>query len=183
MKMMKMVFLASLLAVVMMNARVTKAAIVNYDFSGTIDSGLLLGETYNGSFSYDNALLIGLGAQSLNLTSFIFNFLSSSYGLASATVTPTADFLNGAFLGISFTSLTTDIDPTFSFVASSGTGLPDDKPYLAYQTVSGDSGFGTLQNTNLTPATQVPLPEWLFGWLAGGLGLLSVVFSGKFQKA
>lgn len=150
------------------------AALISYDFNGSVDSGLYSGETYNGSFAFDSAGVPGTGALSVNLTSFTFNFLATAYDLSHADLTPTADFLDGIFLGLNYQ--VSSLDPSFTFVPASGTGLPDDKPYFAYQTVSGDSGFGSLTNTQTSPPTaSVPLPG-LALWLLGAcLGVVSIV--------
>jgi hypothetical protein len=168
---------ATLCAVMLFNTTASKAAVTSYNFDGFIDSGLYLGETFTGSFAFDNATLTNSGSQSIGLTSFIFNFLSSSFTLVDANpeVAPTANFLNGSFLGISFTSLIANIDPTFSFVSAYGTGLPEDKAYLAYQTDSGESGNGSINNPQIAaPLTKtVPLPAGALLLLASGLGFIS----------
>ncbi|MDO9163799.1 MAG: PEP-CTERM sorting domain-containing protein [Methylococcaceae bacterium] len=147
----------------LMIAPAAEAALVNYNFSGAIDSGLLVGETYNGSFAYDNATLTNAGSEFVDLSTLTFNFLSTSYNLADADFTPTADFLDGSFLGVSY--LVNSIDPSFALVSALGTGIPEDLAYFSYQTVAGDSGFGSLN----VAAVPVPAAIWLFG---SGLGLL-----------
>jgi len=142
-----------------------EAALVNYNFSGAIDSGLLAGETYNGSFTYDNATLTNSGSEFVDLSSLTFNFLSSAYNLSNADFTPTADFFDGSFLGLSY--VVSGIDPSFALVSSLGSGLPEDVAYFSYQTVAGDSGFGSLN----VAAVPVPAAVWLFG---SGLALLSL---------
>jgi hypothetical protein len=157
----------SLFSALMIMTPASEASLINYNFDGAIDSGLLTGEIYNGSFAFDNVTLTNTGIETIDLSSLTFNFLSSSYNLASADFTPTADFLDGLFLGISYS--VSSLDPSFALVAAAGSGLQDDVPYFSYQTVAGDSGFGSL---NLTA---VPLPGavWLFG--SSMMGLLSVI--------
>jgi len=150
----------------LMIAPAAEAALVNYNFSGAIDSGVLAGETYSGSFAYDNATLTNSGAEFVDLSSLTFNFLSSAYNLSNADFTPTADFLDGSFLGVSY--LVSSIDPSFALVSALGSGLPEDVVYFSYQTVAGDSGFGSLN----VAAVPVPAASWLFG---SGLALLSLV--------
>lgn len=144
-----------------MIAPAAEAALVSYDFDGTVDSGALLGESYNGSFTYDNASLANSGLESINLSSLTFNFLSTSFDLTHAEFSPTADFLDGLFLGVSYT--VSGFEPAFALVSSSG--LPGDAPYFAYQTVSGDAGFGSFN----IAAVPLPAAAWLF---ASGLGWL-----------
>lgn len=107
-----------------------------------MDSGFLLGESYSGSFSYDDTGLAGSGSESVGLVSFAFNFLSSAFTLGYAEVTPSVDFLDGLLLGLSYS--VSSNDPFFALIAASGLGLPGDTAYFSYSTVSGESGFGSL---------------------------------------
>jgi hypothetical protein len=161
----KIITTISLCAALMM-ASTAEAALVNYHFSGTIDSGSLIGETYSGSFAYDNLTLTHSGAESIGLSALAFNILSSVYSLSNADFTPTADFIDGSLLGVSY--LVSGIDPSFALVSASGSVLPEDVAYFSYQTVSGDSGFGSLTITSVP----VPATVWLFG---SGLGLLALI--------
>jgi hypothetical protein len=54
----------------------------------------------------------------------------------------------------------------FALVSATGLGLTDDLRYFSYQTVAGDSSFGSLNFTNVS---SVPLPGgvWLFGCING----------------
>lgn len=161
----------SLCSTLMGIASTSEAAIVSYNFNGAIDSGLLAGETYNGSFAYNNATLTNTGSEFIDLSSLTFNFLSSAYNLSDADFTSTADFLNGTLLGISYS--VSSFDPplplvsAFALVSASGSGLPDDIAYFSYQTVDGDSGFGSIN----VAAVPEPAAVWLFG---SGLGLLTI---------
>lgn len=157
---------ASLCIAMLLASTSSQAALVGYDFSGSIDSGVLIGESYFGHFDFDNTTLSNLGNESLNLSALSFNFLSSTFSLAHADVTATADFLNGALLGISYS--VSSFEPAFAMVAATGSGVPSDVAYFAYHTVSGDSGYGSF---NLAA---VPLPGavWLFG---SSLALLGAI--------
>jgi hypothetical protein len=57
------------------------AAIISYDFTVDIDSGSLLGNSYTGFFSYDDASVTPTGFSSADLTNFAFDFLGSLYTL------------------------------------------------------------------------------------------------------
>lgn len=162
----KLVSCISVFSALLIMASAAKASIINYNFNGLVDSGALVGESYNGSFSFDDASLTNLGLESINLSAFSFNFLTTSYNLTNADFQSTVDFLDGLLLGVSYSA--SGSDPTFALVSAAGLGLPDDVPYFAYQTLSGDSGFGSL---SFTTVTAVPLPGavWLFGSALGAL--------------
>lgn len=139
---------------------ISEAALINYNFNGTIDSGAFLGEIYDGSFSFENAGLTNTGSESVALSSFAINFHAATYQLADADFPSTADFLDGLFLGVSYSR--NGFEPSFALVSAAGLGLPDDLPYFSYNRVPGDSGLGSLNFTNVS---SVPLPGavWLFG--------------------
>jgi hypothetical protein len=84
-----------------------QAATVTYDIKVTIDSsttGALLGNMYFGRTSYDDAGLDSqLQFQDLPLTSFLFNFENVDYGLT-GDPSGVASFLQGNFLGVSYTA-------------------------------------------------------------------------------
>lgn len=161
----KMTAGAGLFSALLLITPLAEAAPINYTFSGGIDSGSLTSENYNGSFSFDTVTLTHTGSESVGLSSFTLNFLATSFDLSNADFTPTADFLDDLFLGVTYS--VSGFGPVmFSLVSA----LPGDTPYFAYQTTSGDSGFGSLSITHIAA---VPLPGaiWLFG---SSLGLLTV---------
>lgn len=137
--------LAGLLSSVAIPAQ---AALVSYHFSGVAESGLYLGESYNGQASFDDSSLTNSGAETVNLTSLSFSFLSNMYDLNDGTPPVTANFMDGLFLGISYFAVA-DTDLMFGLIAAAGTGLSDDLPYFAYDVVDGDSGTGSLAFVNV----------------------------------
>jgi uncharacterized protein (TIGR03382 family) len=143
MKWLKMAVLAGLLT-----AANAQAAQVVYTFSGTVDSGLLASTGYSGGFSYDDGSLTDSGVESVALSTLSFQFMGGNFGLGDADFSPTADFLNGIFLGLSY--VVSGVDPGFSFISASGSGLLGDVAYLSYSSSTGDSGYGSL--------TYVPAP-------------------------
>ena len=145
----------------------SQANSVNYTFNGAIDFGALNGETYSGQFSFNDAGLTPSGFKSLVLDSLSFSFHGGSFGLANAAATPTADFQNAMFLGISYT--VNAFDPAFSLNA----GFVDTSDaYFSYTPIHGIAGYGSV---TFTPKP-VPLPPslWLvLGGLAGLVGFES----------
>jgi hypothetical protein len=138
----KIVASTSLCAVLLLLSPISQAATVNYNFTGAIDSGLLTGETYTGSFAFDHSGLTGSGNEDMGLTGFYFNFLSTAFNLRNADFTPTANFLDGVLLGLTYAD--SSFNPKFAFVSAAGTGSPNDVGYFSYDTLSGDSGFGSF---------------------------------------
>jgi hypothetical protein len=127
------------------------AAIVGYDFSGTIDSGSLVGETYSGSLSFDNFSLTGFGFEELSVANVQFDFLGFTYTASEALAPPTVEFLDGSFLGLSFS--VDSFDPSFSLTP----GFFDvSEAFFAYSPTSGDAGFGDVQYT-LVPESSFTL--------------------------
>ena len=166
-KFLKMASTVSLCGALMMTASSSEAALVNYNFNGIVDSGSLFESNYNynGSFNYDNATLTNTGAESIDLSSLSFNFLSNTFNLASANSTSTADFLDGVFLGVSYS--VNSFDPTFLLVSGSES---TDTAYFSYSPASGEAGFGSLTYTTSVP---VPAAVWLFGSALAGFGAIN----------
>jgi hypothetical protein len=136
-----------------------QAALIGYSFTGTLDSGLYSGETYNGQFIFDDT--------SLSLSSFALNFHNTSFNAGNADTTPTVDFQHGTFLGLSYTN--SSFDPGFSLVS----GFADSSSaYFAYTPTNGIAGFGSLSFTNLT-AVPVPAAIWLFSSAMAGFGAIN----------
>lgn len=90
----------ALIATALLAASATaSAALVN--FTGVTDSGPLpAGTAFNGSFSYNDALVPLDGA--LALDSFTLSFHGQIYGLVDADAAPLAWFAGGSFVGIDF---------------------------------------------------------------------------------
>ena len=166
-KFLKMASTVSLCGALMMTASSSEAALVNYNFNGIVDSGSLFESNYNynGSFNYDNATLTNTGAESIDLSSLSFNFLSNTFNLVSADSTSIADFLDGVFLGVSYS--VNSFDPTFLLVSGSGNA----EAYFSYSPASGEAGFGSLTYT--ISSVPVPAAVWLFGSALAGFGAIN----------
>ncbi len=171
-KFLKVASTVSLCGALMMVAPASEAALVGYTFSGVADSGSLLDTSYTGSFSYDDAGLINSDYEYIDLSSFAFTFGSAAYTLADADITanlPSADFLDGEFLGVSY-MVSSSLDPTFSLISASEYG---DVAYFSYTAISGDSGFGSLSYVADVSAVPVPAAVWLFTSALAGFGVIT----------
>jgi hypothetical protein len=157
---------ATLAATLILSAPGAEAGIVNYTFSGTVDFGSLLGESYSGTASFDDAGLTGTGDESLPVSALTFSFHNGSFNQASGTASPTADFLDGTFLGLSFE--VTAFDPDFSFISGS---LDSSDAYFGYtpDNINNDPGYGSLVYNLVIPGS-VPVP--------GTLALLGIGLAG-----
>jgi hypothetical protein len=115
------------------------AAPVNYNFNGAVDFGALLGETYSGQFTFDDAALTGSGDEYLPVSSLSFNFLGNAFDQSNGVAPPEAAFLDGAFLGLSFN--VDAFNPGFATIP----GFVDvSESYFAYDNGAGSAGFGSL---------------------------------------
>jgi hypothetical protein len=155
---------ATLLATLVLLGTVpAQAALNTYNFSGALDSGALMGETFTGQFSFDDATLMGVGGEYLNVNALNLNFHSHAYTQADAAAATEVAFMDGAFLGLSFA-----VDSSFPEFALTPGFFDVTEAYLAYQPGVGASGYGSVAYT-LAPVP-VPLPA-TFGMLLAGLGL------------
>lgn len=122
-----------------LGASTSMAAPVNYNFNGAVDSGTLLGETYAGQFSFDDAALTGSGNEFLSVSSLSFNFLGNAFDQSNGVAPPEAAFLEGVFLGLSFN--VNAFNPGFAAIP----GFFDvAESYFAYDNGAGSAGFGSL---------------------------------------
>ena len=156
------VFLAATLCI---GAGISHAASVSYNFSGAVEFGALLDETYSGQFIFDDAALIGSGDEFLPVRSLNFNFLGSAFNQASSVALPTVAFFDGALLGLSFN--VSAFNPGFAVIP----GFFDiSGSYFAYDNGAGSAGFGPLTYS----VAAVPEPE-AWALLLPGLAVLGYV--------
>lgn len=153
----------------MLFAALPAAQAATYSFSGMMDSGSLIGETFTGSFSFDDLGLTGIDLEILGLNSLSLSILGTTYTIANADSTPDVSFLNGSFLGLSYSVTTSTLG--FSVIP----GLSDTSDaFVAYDKLSGgnivdgQSGFGSI--------VYLPVPEpESYAMLLAGLGLIGLV--------
>lgn len=138
-----------------------QAAVQTYNFSGTLESGAFIGQTYSGNFSFDDAALTSIGSEWLAVSSLSMNLLGTSYTLADAAAPAEVAYFDGSFVGLSYSNLAGD--PLFSLIA--GTSAPSEA-FIAYDTPQGFSGTGNVSFT-----TPVPEPD-TYAMMLAGIGLL-----------
>lgn len=171
-KLLRITTLATLLC-----AAVPAAQAATYSFSGMMDSGSLIGESFTGNFSFDDLGLTGVDLEIRSLNSLSLNILGNTYTLGNADSMPDVSFLNGSFLGLSY-SVTTN---TLGFSVIPGFSDTSDA-FVAYDKLSGgnivdgQSGYGSI--------VYLPVPEpETYAMLLAGLGLMGVVARRRSQAA
>ncbi len=130
-------------------ALLTTAAHADYQFSGAIDAGPQTGQAFTGSFDYDASGLTSSGFESLSLTAFSMDFLAMHFSLNAAA---TADFQDGVFLGLSYT--TSDAGFDLNMVSGS---MDTTDAYLYYNPVNGNLSSGNYQVTRLPEPASLAL--------------------------
>lgn len=136
------------------------AATITYDLEVNNLDGSLSGDSFTGSFSFDDDSLLGSGDDFISIDNLSFDFLGTTYteNDDNSAFGAEAAFFNGEFLGLSYST-----DVSFSFVPGFFS-LSDS--FFAYDLGSGDVGTGdlvyNLQSTNPNP---VPEPATVIGLL------------------
>lgn len=163
-KLLRITTLATLLC-----AAVPAAQAATYSFSGMMDSGSLIGESFTGNFSFDDFGLTGVDLEIRGLNSLSLNILGNTYTVGNADSMPDVSFLNGSFLGLSY-SVTTNtlgfsVIPGFSDTSES---------YVAYDKLSGGNIVDGQSSYGSIVYLPVPEPE-TYAMLLAGLGLMGLV--------
>lgn len=163
-----------LLSLAIIDARPAEA--VSFDFNGEIDSGVLAGETFQGSFSYDESLVTGTGDTFLQeyipVSNLEFDFLGSTFTETNGF--PEVAFDSNNLTGLSFNvnnATAGNIQLDFSFVP----GFFDiSESFFTYAPINGIGGTGSLTFTQQIDVPQsVPEPTTILATgLALGLGSL-----------
>ncbi|WP_349742690.1 PEP-CTERM sorting domain-containing protein [Roseateles cavernae] len=130
--MMRQTLLAAALVLAGLNAQAA-----SFNFSGQLDDGPLLGQTFAGQFSYEDSLVTGVEYELVNLSGWTLNALNQSFSSATVPVGPQAAFAFGQFVGLS--GLFSANGSTLALVDGQvDFGLA----YVGYQTPLGE-GFGS----------------------------------------
>lgn len=143
-------------------AGTSMAATVPYTFEVNIDSGPLIGNSYSGSFSYDDSDPLGLFGDR-PLLDFEFTFEGASYVLVDDLFGPAAFFSPAdEFLGVEYSASSTGYEIAFTPGFGSITEV-----FFGYTDLNTfDGGFGDITYS----VVPVPAAVWLFG--SGLIGLL-----------
>lgn len=140
----------------------------SFTFSGSISAGPELGQSFNGSYSFDLTGLLGSGFEQLSLSSFQLSFLSTSYTLNS---TATADYQDGVFLGLSY-----NFEDASKTLAMTSGSLDASDAFLHYAPVNGIESSGSY-TVATTPA--VPEPS---SWLMSLAGIAALGFVARRRR-
>ena len=163
----KLLRITSLVA--MLCAALPAAQAATQQFSGSLDSGHYAGQIFSGLFSYNDSAVANTGEFFQELDSFSMNFLGRAWTLSEAISTAEASFLDGVFLGVSYSADGVNIG--FSFIPGFDSLR---QAALAYDTPLGFSGAGTV--------VYAPVPEpTSSSMLLAGLGLLGVLASRRMR--
>lgn len=148
-----------------LGAAPASAATLIYDFDVAIDSGRLTGETYSGSFEFDNALLAGMGEEFLALDAFSLTFDGLEYTEEDDELGE-AFFFDGEFLGLGFNTDAFSLIPGFEDTSDA---------FFAYD-IAG-AGNITYTERTLDPA-KTPEPAGLLA-----LGLMGVAIAHRRRRS
>lgn len=163
------IFAASLLAVsaLTLTQKPAQAVLLIQDFSLVNVDDVLPGDPFSGSFSYDDAGLVGAGPEETALTSFSFDFLNQSF----IDVPPDAEavFFDGTFLGI---ELSVGMPGTDAIAFSFNPGFFDTSDASFAYDLSAGSGEVGFADLDYGPATAVPTPALLPGLLGLSLSMV-----------
>jgi hypothetical protein len=160
----KLVLAAATLSFSLVAIGPVRSATLTYNFSGTTDSGPLVGETYSGFLSFDDSNITGNGREFLTITNLYFDFSTPVFSNATPISIAEASFLNGTFLGLSFSAENYSFIPGFFEVSEAS---------FAYQ-FNQQGGAGDVNYSLDTSPTAVPETTSVAGVLlfgVAGMGL------------
>lgn len=144
---------------------------MSYDFSLTIDTGLLEGQIFDGSFSYDDSGT-GLGEEYLDIQSFDFNFLGINYGLTTHTNWwIKAVLFEGKFVGLDMQEFAEDVGLYF---LPGFTKITESVFFYHSADMQGEGNFSYSLTSKKYES--VPEPNFIVGLgILGTLGTLGAI--------
>lgn len=130
------------LGVVTLSAQPLKA--VTFNFSVENLTGDLAGETFSGSFQFDDSAQTGTGDEFLPVDTVTFDFLGGAFTEADAVSGPEAIFTDNQFLGLSYAAERESLPSEFTFISfAPGPDTVDDSQFT-YDTLNSGSGSGDV---------------------------------------
>ena len=155
----------ALAAVLMAGFPAAQAATQMYSFNGTLESGALLGESFSGQFSFDDAALTLSGEEYLNVDRLGMSFLGANWGLGQVDTGAVTEvkFVDGVFAGLSYNATL----GTTGFSTIPGSFNASDA-FVAYTTTLGNDGTA---NVIFAP---VPEPS-SYAMLLAGMAIMGVI--------
>ncbi len=178
----KLVVTASLsLSVVAIQSKSIEAATITYDFSVGVTTGALAGNSYDGSFSYDDSTLIGIGGETVGVEeklSINFEFLGKTYTETDdnnfAFNFPQVEFKDGSLVGLQY--LVTDVlngsISSFAIFGDNPDGLGGGDKFSYVNENSVEVSEGSVIYSLKSPSTSVPEPNIVLGLGVIGFGWL-----------
>jgi len=150
------------LSTIVLSTSIAHSATVTQNILVDIDSGPLLGNSYTGFVSYDDASVTPSFTGTLPITDFSFTFQSTIYDETSDPGA-TVSFDNGSFLGLDFAVVT---PPQPTFISGSVSLSEAFFSYVIDPNVAGQAGTGVITYTNAIPEPSSVLGLGLFASLA-----------------
>lgn len=155
-----------------------QAITITYDFKVDVPTEALANNSYDGSFSYDDSTLTGVGIETIGTNEELlidFNFLGKTYTESDDNTFgfnfPLVEFKDGNLVGLQY--LVTDVldDSIFSFAIFGDTpdGLGGGNQFSYVNENSVEESEGRVTYFLRSPSTSVPEPSALLG-----LGVLSL---------
>lgn len=162
-----------------------QAAIIDYNFQVDATTGNLAGQSFFGSFSYDDAALSDPSIQIIDsntgnsiinatngLLNLSFNFLGNTYNQTSDSgysEYPQLNFNNGSFEGLDYlVNSLVNSDPVKAFIITFDDGQP---VFRAYDVVEFGPSTPRLAEGSVT-YQRVPTPALLPGLIGLGIGVI-----------
>ena len=160
-------------SIVLLEAFPAKAEINTYNFEVSITDNPAINGTYNGWFSYDDAVppTTDFGTDFFPVSTFNFNFLGTDYTEADANATPEAAFLSdGTFLGLA-TSVGDPSTDAVAFAFEPGF-FSLSEAFFSYETTTYGAGFGDITySLRSSKGPSIPEPSITLALMSGLIGL------------